>query len=58
MSPLKFSNTTTASPEYCDIADTQEKDLNLTFMNIIEVLKEEINKSLKEIQKNTNNWTK
>ena len=50
MSPLKFSNPTTASPEYCDIADTQEKDLNLTFMNIIEVLKEEINKSLREIQ--------
>ena len=39
-------------PEY--ITEIQDKDLKIAFMNIIEVLKKEMNKSLKEIYENTN----
>jgi hypothetical protein len=44
---------TTTGPEYFNIAETQEKDLKTKDKNIIELLKEKINKSLKEIQENT-----
>ena len=46
-----------ARPEYSNTTEAQE-DLKTNFMKMIEVLKEETNKSLKEIQKITNNWTK
>lgn len=40
-------------PEYCNINEAQEKDLQIHCMNI-KVLKEEINKYLKEIFENAN----
>lgn len=58
MSPLKSSNPTTSSSEYSNIAEAQEKKLQIAFMNMIEVPKEEVNKSLKEIYENTNNGRK
>lgn len=45
MSPLESRYPTTAGPEYSKIS---EKDLKTNFMNIIEDLKEEITKYLKE----------
>ena len=38
---------------YCNIAKAQENDLKSYLMRMIEAFKEEMNKSLKEIQKNT-----
>lgn len=41
------------------IAEAEDKDSNLAFMNMLQVLKEEINKSIEEIYKNTNKqWKK
>lgn len=54
MSSLEPSYPTTVGPEYSKIAKTQEKDININYINIIEVLKEGINKHLKEGQENTN----
>lgn len=34
-------------------AETQEKDFKTTCMDIMKILKKEVNKSLKETQKNT-----
>ena len=50
MSPQKPSNITTANHEYCNITETQEKDLKTTNMKMVEVLKEKN----KEICENTN----
>lgn len=55
MSLLEPSNPTTAGS---DIGEAQEKDLKTAFMNMTEVLKEEINESLKEIHENTNSGRK
>ena len=50
MFPLEHCYPTSADPEYCNIAETQEKDFQIAFVNMIEVLKEEMKKkSLKEI---------
>ena len=49
MSPLEANNSATAGPENCSIAEAQEKGLKTAFMNMIKVLKEEMNKPLKEI---------
>lgn len=49
MSPLEPSNTTLVDSEKCNIAEAKGKDLIIAFINMIEVLKEEINKSLKGI---------
>lgn len=52
---------TRASPEYYKTAQSQEKDPKMAFVNIIEVFKEEMNKSFKEIYENINikrNWIK
>jgi hypothetical protein len=54
MSPQKPSNITTANHEYCNITETQEKDLKIPLIKMIDVLQNEINKSLKEIYGNTN----
>lgn len=48
MFPLQPSYPTTAGPEYYKIAETQEKELKTTCMNMIEVLKEELNKFFKK----------
>ena len=53
MSLLEPSYPTTAGTEYSNIAEAQEKDPKTAFMSMIEVFKEEMNKSLKEIQENT-----
>ena len=45
---------TTAHPEQSNIADAQENDVKTNFVKMIEVLQKEMNKPLKEIQKNTN----
>lgn len=37
--------------KYCNTAEAQEKDLKLILTNIIEVLEEEINESLKKTRK-------
>ena len=47
MSPLELSNLTTAFPEYCNIAEGQDKDHKIVFMDMIENLREQVNKSLK-----------
>jgi hypothetical protein len=73
MFPSEPSNSTTAGPKYSNIAEAQEKDFKTSCVEIIKVLKEEMNKSLdsrktkeweeinkflKEIQKNTNSGRK
>lgn len=54
MSSLEPRNFTTTDSEYCNIANTQEKDLKIPFVTITEILKYEMNKSPKEVQENTN----
>ena len=44
---------TTASPEYSDITEAQENDLKSNLMKMTDAFKEEMSKSLKEIQENT-----
>lgn len=58
MFPLNPSNSTTVGhiAEYCNIAEAQDKDFKIAFLNMIETLKEKINKSLKEINENTNQY--
>jgi hypothetical protein len=46
---------TGAGPEYCNIAKAQDRDLKIALVNIIKTLKEELNKSLKEMY--TKEWT-
>lgn len=58
MYPLKASNPTTTGPESCSKTEAQDKDLAITSMNIIEVLKDEMNKSFKEGYENTNKQQK
>lgn len=48
------SSPTTARPEHSNTTEAQEENLKTNFMEMTEVFKEEINKSLKEIQENTN----
>ena len=58
MSPLEHSNPSTADPEYSNIVGRQEKDLKIAFMNVLEVLKEEMNKTLAEICESTGSGRK
>lgn len=51
MSPVESSNPTIVGFENCNIAEEQDKELKITFMNIIKVLKEKMNEGLKEIYK-------
>ena len=50
MSTVVSSYPMTAGHKYCNIAEVHVKDLNINYMKMIEVLKEENNKSLSEIQ--------
>lgn len=52
MSALELSNSSTVDLEICIIAEAQVKDLKIGFMTVIEILKEEMNKSLREIHEN------
>ena len=45
----------TASPGYSNIAEVQENDFKSNLLKMIEAFKEEISKSLKEIQENKSN---
>jgi hypothetical protein len=47
------SSPTTSSPEYTNTPKNKEADLKSYLMEIIESFKEGINKSLKQIEKNT-----
>lgn len=38
---------------YCNIVEVQDKDLKIAFRNVIEILKEGMNRALKEIYENT-----
>lgn len=58
MSPLEPSNFTTVDPLNHNTAEAQDKDLKMAFVTVTEVLKEEMNKSLKGIYENTNNKMK
>jgi hypothetical protein len=53
MSPSELSHFSTVSTEYPNTAEAQENELKINFIKITEILKKEINKSLKKIQKNT-----
>ena len=55
---LEPNNPIIVGTEICSIAEIQDKNHKMTFMNMIEVLKEEMNKSLKEAHENTNNERK
>lgn len=60
MPPLEPSNSTTIGSENYHITGEQE-DLKTVFIKTIEILKEEMNKSLKDRYENTNNvrnWIK
>jgi hypothetical protein len=52
MSPLQPSYLIITGPKYSNLAE--DKDFKTVWMKMIEVLKEEMNTSLKEIQKSTN----
>ena len=54
MFSLELSYPTTKGPEYPNITKAQEKDPKTTYMKMTTVLKEEMNKSLKEKQENIN----
>ena len=54
VAPTEPSSPTTARPEHSNTTEAQEENLKTNFMEMTEVFKEEINKSLKEIQENTN----
>lgn len=61
MFPLESSNPTIADLGYFNIAEAQgkkKKKLKTTFMNMIEVLKEEMDKPHKEIYNYTNSGRK
>jgi hypothetical protein len=46
MSPLDPKYPTTVRTGYSTIAEAQEKDIKTAFMNIVEIFKEKMNKSL------------
>lgn len=48
MSPPGPSYSTSAGPQYFNTAEEQEKDLNISYMKMTQVLKEEIKKPLKK----------
>lgn len=50
MFSIEPSYPTRAGPEYSSIAETQGKNLKTNYLKMIEVLKEEMNKSFNEIQ--------
>jgi hypothetical protein len=53
MTPTEPSYPTTASPEYPNTPESQESNFKSNLIKMTEVFKEEINKALKKIQKNT-----
>ena len=58
MFALECSYLSRPSLKYFNIDEAQEKELNTTSMTMTEYLIEEMNTSLMERPKNTNNWKK
>lgn len=58
VSPPEFSYLTRASPECSNTAEAQAKDFGTHYMKMIEVLKQEMNKSPNDIHEDANNWRK
>lgn len=58
MSPLEPSNLATAGPEKLNITEAQDKDFKKAIINRFKVLKEDRNKLIIEIYKNTNSAMK
>jgi hypothetical protein len=58
MSPLESNNPTIVASEKCNRSEPKDKDLKIAFMNMMEILKEEMDKSSKEVYENTNNKRK
>lgn len=58
MSPLESSNSTTAGHKHSNIPESQGKYFKKACMDMIEILKEEMNKFVKEIHENTNSERK
>ena len=58
MCPPELSHPTNVGPEYSNRAEAQEKDLKANSMRMVEVFNVEMNRLLREIQENTNNWRK
>lgn len=56
MSLLKSSNIIVAVTEYHNMVETQDEDFKITFMNMLETFKEEINIFLEEIYKKIKQW--
>ena len=54
MPPPEPSYPTAANSECSSTVEAQENQLKTNFMKMIEVFKEDMNKSLKEIQENRN----
>lgn len=50
---LEPSNLTIVDPEYFNIDKARDKSFKIVFMSMIEVLKENMNKSIYEIYENT-----
>jgi hypothetical protein len=50
--PLEPRYPTTTGTKYSSIAEQMKKDFKTAFINILKIIKEEIYKCLKEIQKN------
>lgn len=55
MFPTETGNPTTIDSEKGNITETQDKDLRTVFMDIIEIHKNDVNKSIKENYENPNN---
>jgi hypothetical protein len=59
MSLLELSQATTASPDLSNTVEAHKNNLKTNLIQMIGVLKEEINKSFKEIEEKTKkNWRK
>lgn len=54
MSPLEPHNTTAVSIDWGNTTGSHDKDVKISFRHIIEVFKDEKNKSLKDIYENIN----
>jgi hypothetical protein len=54
MSSAEPSNPATLGTKICNVAEAQDRDFKIAFINMIEVLKEDMNKSCKEIYENIN----
>lgn len=52
---VEASNSIRAGPGYCNMAEEQDKDYKIDFINRIQIYKKEKNKSLKRIEEKNRN---